>query len=201
MPFVLDSTQAGYLGPVTETLEGDAWDNFLQELVAGITGMNPDLVRPRWQVTPPTTPDVTVDWVGLGITRTDADFAPFVQHLNNGTDILRRHEHVTLTCSFYGPRSFELSSYLRDGIYVEQNRAVLRANSIGLVEVTEVVRAAELFREQFRDRHDLDIMFNREVRRIYNVRNLARSVGTITAADAAGRTLESGFDTGDVEQP
>jgi hypothetical protein len=185
MPFVPDSTQAGFLGPVTDTLEGIAWENFLQELVAGITGLDPALVRPRWQPVPPTTPNVSVDWVGCG----------------EGIDILRRHENVTYSCSFYGPHSADLAAILRDGILVEQNRAVLRVNAVGLTEVTEVRRATELFREQFRDRHDLNILLKREVRRTYNVRNLSRAIGTITATDFADRTLESGFDTGDVETP
>jgi hypothetical protein len=201
MPFVPDSTQAGFLGPVTDTLEGIAWENFLQELVAGITGLDPALVRPRWQPVPPTTPNVSVDWVGCGITATEADWQPYMEHRDEGIDILRRHENVTYSCSFYGPHSADLAAILRDGILVEQNRAVLRVNAVGLTEVTEVRRATELFREQFRDRHDLNILLKREVRRTYNVRNLSRAIGTITATDFADRTLESGFDTGDVETP
>lgn len=203
MTWVPDSTQAGYLGPTTYSLEGIAWEDFLQEMVAGISGLPGDLVRPRWQPSPPTTPNTSVDWVGCGISRTDADWQVYNQHVDQdaGHDILRRHEHVTYLCSFYGPHSHEYAGVLRDGLFIDQNRAILRANAVGLVEVSEVARTADLFREMFRERSDLEILLNREVRRVYYVRTLLSSQGTIIGNDRGGRIVEAEWDTALIPAP
>ena len=198
-----DSTQPGYLAPQTETLEGVSWENFLQELVAGVSGLDPTLVRPRWQPIPPNTPDVTVDWCAVGITRVESDWDPVRLHYSQepGYNRLHRHEIVTYLCSFYGPHAVEFAGVLRDGLFIEQNRAVLRVNAAGLVEVSEVRRTADLFREQFRDRFDLDVVLRREVRRVYLIRNLLRSRGPIIANDFGDRVIETEFDTDEVVAP
>jgi hypothetical protein len=49
-------------------LEDKALEDFLHDVVAGITGLGRDtLVRPRWQAEPPNLPARNVDWVGFGI--------------------------------------------------------------------------------------------------------------------------------------
>jgi hypothetical protein len=61
MPFVPDSRTAGYLGPrdTPQQLVDGAWDDFLHDVIAGTTGLDPTLVRPRWQSEPPNIPTDT----------------------------------------------------------------------------------------------------------------------------------------------
>ena len=51
MAFVSDSRYKGYLGPHTtpQPLFGHPWEDFLHDLVTGVTGMPGDKVFPRWQ--------------------------------------------------------------------------------------------------------------------------------------------------------
>src|SRR5262249_50821054 len=97
----------------------------------------------------------------------------------NGADLLQRQEKLYILGSFYGPHADEIAGVFRDGLWVEQNTAVLRANGMGLIEVDELTTNAELFREQWRYRVDVDFVLNREIRRVYNVRSLLRSQGVI----------------------
>jgi hypothetical protein len=200
MPYAIDSTQAGYLGPDTKTLTGDNLEDFLHDVIAGVVNFDPTLVRPRWQPQPPTTPHVTVDWCAFGIMHTEADYSAYVAHVNVpdgvGYDVLQRQERVTVLSSFYGPNAEENAAVLRDGLFIDQNRQFFRSNGLGIIEVDDILRTSELFRQQWRQRSDLNLILRREVLRTYQVRNLLRAKGPIIANSPAGeRTITTEFDT------
>jgi hypothetical protein len=188
MPFVPDSRQAGYLGPAPTPQEpvDDAWENFLHDLVAGVTGLPPDLVRPRWQPEPPNMPTFDTNWVAFGISEVFLDFEPWMgndPHGNNGLGqvMLQEHEVDTVMCSFYGPNAGQYASFMRRGLYIWQNRAVLRANGCGLVEVTSLNRAPELYMNQWVNRIDTNIILRREIRYNYNVATIIGAQVSIEA--------------------
>jgi hypothetical protein len=161
-----------------------------------------NLVRPRWQPNPPPTPDVSVDWAACGITRVTASFEPSSQHYGDATgglagyDRVRRQEQVTYRVSCYGPNAGDNCSMLRDGLYVEQNRQFWKLNAVGLVEAQTIDHVPDLFRQQWRDRYDLEIIVNREVRRIYLIRDLVRAKGVILAnPPGTTQTVDVEWDT------
>jgi hypothetical protein len=196
-----DSTEPGYLLPQTplQPLADDAFDDFLHDVVAGITGFDPTLVRPRWEPEPAPRPDISVNWGAFGVTETITDFEPWVGHFpnsGNGYDALQAHELVTVLCSFYGPNAEQYCSFLQRGLYVDQNRAALRANGVGLVAVSGLTRAAEFVKERWWPRSDLDITLRREVRYNYNVLNLLRAMGPIIGQPPDDtRVIEDDYDT------
>jgi hypothetical protein len=216
MPFVTDSRFAGYLGPVTPgpaPLEDDAWEDFLHDVFAGVTGLPPTLVRPRWQEEPPLRPDISVDWMAFGTQAVRTDFAPVQYHIDtpgDGYDALQEMEERDIICSFYGPNSEKYSSYFRRGLYIDQNQAVFRANAVGMVGTTPFTRAAELVKERWWPRQDITVTLRREVRYNYNVFNLlaaqveiranppgetrilSETVTAGTPAPAPGTTWDSG---------
>lgn len=178
MPFVTDSRLAGYLGPATPgpaPLQDDAWEDFLHDVFAGVTGLDPTLVRPRWQQEPPLRPDIGVNWMAFGIQNTRTDFMPVFYHIDdgaNGYDAMQEMEELDILCSFYGPNNEQLQSICRRGLMVDQNRAVLRANAVGMVGTTGFTRAAELLFDVWWPRTDMTVTLRREVRYNYNVLNL-----------------------------
>jgi hypothetical protein len=199
-----DSTQAGYLLPLPlpAPLFDDDWDDFLHDLIAGITGLDPTLVRPRWEPEPVPRPDIGIDWVAFGHTGTEVDFDPAVIHIDDGGDgydALQTHEVAAILLSFYGPHCDRNASYLQRGIFVDQNRAILRANAVGLVDVGGLTRASELVKERWWPRCDVLVHLRREIRFNYAVKNLLRAKGTITAQPPAPdteRVIVDDFDTG-----
>jgi hypothetical protein len=206
MAFVLDSTTPGFLGPeaTPQPIDDDKYDDFLQALVAGVTGMDPTMVRPRWQNEPPNLPDLNSDWVAVGVTETRVDPNPWIGHSDagEGDDLLQEHEISVVLCTFYGPNAGLYASYLRRGLYVWQNRAVLRANAVGLVETTELARVPEIIQNIWINRIDVNLILRREIRYNYPVRTLLRAQGEIIAQPPGDgtRTITDDFDTGFIPQ-
>lgn len=215
MAWVPDSRTSGYLGPTAQPTpsEDDAWDNFLHNLFAGVTNLPKGLVRPRWQVEPPVRPNIDINWLAFGVSEANELWRPSVTHFpgtaaadgtqaspsGDGFSLLQQHETSTVLCIFYGPHANALAGLLRDGLFIDQNQAVLRANGVAVVECGPRLRAPELFNQQWLNRVDMNVVFRREIRRVYPVLNLLQAQGTISANDPGARTVEDQFDTDNVE--
>jgi hypothetical protein len=191
LPFVTDSRTAGYLGPDSSPapLEDDAFDAVLQNIVVGITGLGSNLVFPRWQPEPSIHPPFGTDWAAIGVISTQSDWQPSVIHVDSnsthpdGFDVFQRMEVDTLLCSFYGPNAGKNAAFLRDGLFIDQNVAELRKNSIGLVEIRDLATVPELFRNRWLNRIDMEVVLRREIRRNYPVLNLLQAHGQILESD------------------
>jgi hypothetical protein len=124
------------------------------------------------------------------------DSGPFDQS-SGGYDALQTHELTNILCSFYGPNAAQFASYLQRGLFIDQNQAVLRINGVGLVEVGELRHIPELIKDRWWQRSDFEIILRREIRYDYDVRNLLRSTGEITAQPPGEtRLVEDDYDTG-----
>lgn len=181
-----DSTAPGYLAPLPAPmpvpLVGQSLNEFLQQVVQGITGLPGNLIIPRWQTEPPVIPNAFTAWCAIGITRRRADVFAYVGHVcqnaigGNGYDDFQLTEEIELTCSFYDTGVNGLADYyaylLRDGIQIEQNHAILRQNEMGFVECTELIPIPSLTKERWLYRVDETLIIRRRDRRSYPVLNL-----------------------------
>ncbi len=182
-----DSSTGGYLVPdpaLAAPLEDDALDDFMHDLVAGITGLDPTLVRPRWQPEPPNMPPKDTDWVGVGIPTRRTDVFPVIEHDPHaagglGADILIRHEELDLLCSFYGPHCQAYAARLRDGLGIAQNREPMAAAGMALVSAGDPTKAPEMIKNTWVGRADLTVVIKRVISREYAVLNLLSAEGTI----------------------
>lgn len=177
------SATGGYLVPATSPapLEGQSLDQFLQQVVVGITGLAGTLVRPRWQENAPNTPARSVDWAAVGITeRTPDTFAATTQSANasGGAATLYRHEKLTFLVSFYGPNAGSYAGILSDGLQIPQNLEVLTTNRMGLVETGRPRQVPEIIKNQWVRRYDLQVTINRQIVREYPVLTLVSADGT-----------------------
>lgn len=156
------------LFPQTE----DQLTNLLQGMTVGITGLDPTLVRPRWQPQPPTQPSADTDWCAIGIlTYINYDFPEWTQDTNlSGT--LHRLEELEVVASFYGPNSSINASVLRDGMYVQQNYQTMAAQGIKLCHIGDITHVPELINRQYISRSDVQLNFMRMVERGYPVETL-----------------------------
>jgi hypothetical protein len=184
--------------PAIQPLEDDAWDDWLQAVFAGISGLPDDLVRPRWQIEPPNRPEIDVDWLALGVTSKRNDFTPYILHVDEGEgyDALQEHEIDEVLCSFYGPNCERHASYLRRGFFLDQNRAVCRKSGVGLVEIQDIRSAPEYVNERWWNRMDMNVILRREIRLNYPVRTILRAQGLISANDPGRRIVTKEIDTG-----
>lgn len=182
-----DSSTGGYIAPdpATAPLEDAAFDNFLQQVVVGITGLPGPMVRPRWQPEPPNLPDFGTNWCAIGETDVRPDTYAVVLHdgaanAGNGTDWLQRQEELDILASFYGPNCRSFCGLLRDGLQIPQNREALTGAGMNLVTTGAPRRVPVLIKDRWTDRIDLPFTVRRAVLRSYPVLNLLSAIGTVT---------------------
>jgi hypothetical protein len=175
------SNQAGYLLPVAPNpLQGVGLQNFLQEVLVGITGMDGKLVRPRWQSEPPDIPIAGTVWCAFGITSRIKDTFAFTKHVPGnadvGTDVLQRQEELHITASFYDlgseGQADQYAELLADGFQIAQNREVLQSQGFAFVNSGDLTPMPVLLKERWQYRVDVELVIRRQIDRIYNVLNL-----------------------------
>jgi hypothetical protein len=185
-----DSSTGSYLNPALATppLEDLDLDAEFQKAVVGITGLAGNLVRPRWQATPPKQPEPSVNWCSIGVTSQVPDAGPLIDHvgIGNGTDELQRHEDIVLESTFYGPLGQRYAALFRDGLGLPQNMEGLSAVLISLTEVGEIVTAPELFNQQWIRRFDITVKFRRQVKRTYTILNVLYVDPVLSFEDVGG---------------
>jgi hypothetical protein len=170
------SATGGYLQPAsTATPDEDIdLDLVLQPMVAGITGLDGSMVRPRWQPTLPRTPEASVNWCAIGVTLITPDDNAVVTHngAGDGLDNLVRHEDIEALATFYGPQAGLHAAMLRDGLQIPQNWEGLTPLGLAFVKAGDMRTVPELVNQQWVRRVDLPIYLRRIVRRTYPVLNI-----------------------------
>ena len=174
----------GYIAPVPPApLEGAQLQDFLQEVLAGITGLDGKLVRPRWQPEPPNIPDAGECWCAFGINDRKKDTNAYVWQnpgeLDDGATGLQRQEELRLLASFYDTGSNGqadlYAELLADGFQIPQNREVLDANGYAFVSTGDPTPVPSLLKERWLYRVDVEVIIRRQINRTYVVPNIASS--------------------------
>lgn len=155
--------------------EDNELDAILQRLVANITGLPGNLVRPRWQPVMPQQPEPGVNWCAIGVMSQQGDGAPAITHSSNGdgSSTLITHEEIETLASFYGPRRQFYASLLRDGLGLPQNIEQLGEYEMAFIETGRIVGVPELVNQQWIKRADLPVRLRRKITRIYAIENIA----------------------------
>jgi hypothetical protein len=149
--------------------------DFLQVMMAGITGLDGTLVRPRWQPTdPPNQPDLSTNWAALGVVRKERDNFEFQGHVPSsvgfaGNSFVIRHQVLHVLASFYGPTNESYSERLAMGLGLAQNRWYLTQAGYGLVEVGESVTVPAKINNQWVNGTDLPFSLRRRQKYTYSV--------------------------------
>ena len=182
------SATGGYLIPsATNAKEDETLRVFFQQMVAGITGIDGTMVRPRWQSEPPNMPQFGSDWAAIGVTKRVRDTNAYVTHRDtideNGNNIISdyvyRNEVMDVLCSFYGPNCEAKSELLAMGLEVDQNREVMQLAGFGLVCVEDAVMMADFFNNREVTRIDLPFQMRRAQLYQYSVLDLVAAEVTI----------------------
>lgn len=170
------SATGGYLQPnvATPPLEDASLDQQFQMAIAGMTGLDGSLVRPRWQPVVPKQPEPSVNWCAIGVMAQKADAGGFIQHHRDGDgfDEYVRHEDIEVACTFYGPNAQQMAAMVRDGIGIPQNIEGLNAVGISFVDCDTIRSVPEMFNQQWVKRYDLMMRFRRKVNRVYPILNI-----------------------------
>lgn len=180
------SSSGGYLTPIAErAISDDDLADVLQRAARAMTGLAGDLVRPRFQPTPPRQPANDENWCAIGVLDTEGGTAVDMIHKGfddegRGISTLRTFDIVNVMATFYGPNAMGYARRLRDGLKVAQNRWMIQGDgSLNLVSTGDVRQAGETASTAFRSRFDFTFVLRQRIERDYLVRNIDKVVGSI----------------------
>ena len=191
------SAIGGFLTPTSPLpIEDVALEDVITATVAGITGIDPTLVRPRWQPSPPKEPEYCIDWCGVGVLNETPDAGlPSIIHnpADNGglgSSTTYQQSILEIMASFYGPNARGLASLLRDGLMVSQNREAMAALDMALVSKPgESRRVPELINNIWRNRVDVSFSVRRNVKRTWAIESALSVPVTITGDDGTSQSF------------
>lgn len=176
------SATGGYLVQTDLPLPGGLTLNqFIQQMIVGITGLSGTLIRPKWQTNPPKVlPNPEDNYCAFGISVFSPDANVFTKLATNGSSsTLQRHEQLNIDCSFYGSNCVKNASFLRDGLQISQNREVLTTGKIGFRETSQTSFVPELHGQVWFPRCDITIILVRQIDKTFSVLSFDSSVGNI----------------------
>ncbi|KVP48396.1 LIC_12616 family protein [Burkholderia ubonensis] len=183
-----DSSTGGYLAPSDDVplVEDDELDDLVHDLIAGVTALPGDLVRPRWQPTVPKQPEPGVDWCAFGVQEQEPDAGPAIQHdgAGDGHDTYIRHQDIDVLCTFYGPRAKGYAQRLADGLAIPQNREQLQKDDMAFIGVGPIRAVPDFVNQQWVRRYDMTVTLRRKITRTYAVLNL-KSATVATTTDSS----------------
>lgn len=174
----LNSTEAGYLVPVSEPSYDAAFTDTLQSMLVGVTGIPGDLVRPRWQPNPPQQPDFSTDWIAFGALSIEPLEFSYEEHvptaeLGVGQSTITFDENVQVLHSIYGPNATRTARRLIAGLQIAQNRYTLRTFGIVIGAIGTVNVVPALLKETWVPKVDLSIEYRRRASHNYAIRTIA----------------------------
>ena len=191
-----DSTTLGFLTPISVLPINDRpLEDIFSVVLAGITGLPPNMVRPRFQPTVPNQPGYEENWVAFGVTVTEQDVYPYHRHVSSlespqGATIVERDEYMDVLCSFYGSNNHEYMARWREGLAIEQNRYTMGDLGIKLVAVGKnPVSVPALFKNTWTRRVDLSCQFSRRVSVTYGIRSIASAAVELHTEELPVQTI------------
>lgn len=169
----------GYAHPGPSTSSGLTLTQFIQTVLVGMSGLDPRLVRPKWQEAPPKQPDLSVNWLAYAIINNTPDANGYSGTMPDNSFVYQRHEELEVGCSFYGPDAMDFASLVRDGFQIQPNLAALQMAKMGFKEVGPARPVPDLINERWINRIEMSVFIRREVVRTYPILTILSASGTI----------------------
>lgn len=165
------SATGGYLQPVGGAMPNDQeLEDLLQAHVVGITGLAPEMVRPRWQPTVPRTPEIGVNWCSIGVVSSDQPDSPYFDQDEDSTTS-SNHEDIEVMATFYGIDGEAMAKRFRNGLAIPQNNQQLRQHRMTFVRCMPLRPSPDLVNQQWVRRYDLAFTVRRETVESYEIQS------------------------------
>lgn len=180
-----DSSTGGYLLPTSPAPANDLdLDVLFQGLIASVTGIAGNYVRPRWQPEPSDPPEFGTTWIAVGVSEIDDDQFPQQVFEGDGDYVLTRHELIGVLCSFYGPAAQKAMRTARDGLLINQNLEALLPHGILYMHAEKPVRAPALIKSRWTNKIDVTFWFRRAITETYDILSIEKTDLTMSTDGA-----------------
>lgn len=174
------SATSGYLTPTSAAIQQEGFEDAIQAMVVGVTGLPGQMVRPRYQPKPPSRPGKAENWCAIGVSDTLGSHSSKAHDSEgDGQDVVTTVESLEVLASFYGPGAKDMATRLRDGLILDQNRAELRKAGITVSEIGKPTNTPEMVNGAWVPRVDLPLNMQWETRQTYGVLNLLDAPGSV----------------------
>ncbi|MBC17088.1 MAG: hypothetical protein CL942_08555 [Desulfovibrio sp.] len=184
------SATSGYLTPTSAPIQQEAFEDAIQAMVVGVTGLPGEMVRPRYQPKPPRRPGKDENWCAIGVSDTLGSHSSKTHDSEgDGQDVVITVESLEVLASFYGPGAKEMATRLRDGLVPDQNRAELRKAGISVSEIGKPTNAPEMVNGAWVPRVDLPLNMQWETRQTYGVLNILSASGELVTDTGLARDI------------
>lgn len=175
------SATGGYLTLTSLPVTDRDLSRLVHDVLAGVTGLNAELVRPAWQVNAPIRPLLDVLWCAYSIVNRTTEAGTAWQQWQSATGSqLQRMESFDVVASFYGPDCQTYAGILRDGLELSQNREQLALLAVTYAYADQIVHVPELVNDRWYDRADIMLHFRRTIKNTYAILNLTNASGNYT---------------------
>lgn len=177
----------GPIGPTSPNVLDDLpLDSAIAIVLAGITGLPEARVIPRDQPINPAEPDVSQNWISVGVTVSTPQSTRAIQaHISDGDGSTALHQYYTLDvlASCYGPKGNGIARLIFDAFDIEQNRFALRSLGLVFLDVEPIRKVPGVIAAGIRRRSDLAFRLVQSIERIYLIRNILAARGTVVSAN------------------
>lgn len=175
------SATGGYLLPAVVPLDDEGLQDFMHDVIVGVTGLPDQLVRPAFQSNPLKRPAIEVNWCAfyIGVQRSEKGM-PYSRMNDEGSGTsVQRHQEFDMRCSFYGPNSAAYAGAFKDNLEINQNREQLFLAGMAYAYSGDIITLGDLVDEQWYQRSDVTGTFRRETNRDYSVLSFLAARGVI----------------------
>ena len=185
------SATGGYLVPTNTALDNHALQDYIHDVLVGVTAISNSLVRPAYQANPPPIPDLDVNWCAFSIRNRRPAAQPWTTQGDDDAD-LSTNELFDVVVTFYGPDCMGYAATLRDGLQIPQNSDQLTAVDMAVLGSEDIVYIPELINDRWFERADITINMNRNLSRTYDILPLLGATGTMYFNDVATEDFNAG---------
>ena len=186
-----DPTEGGvYQTNAVNASEDRDLDLIFGDWVSQVTGIPRNLCRRRWQESAPTQPPRDTDWCAVGVTQLDPDQNMQAGYVDDDYTV-RMHETISVLFSFYGLNATQNAMTMRVGLTVSGARDYLTNNGIVFLRSSPPVRVPAIINQLTLMRTDINVQFRRQEKRVFPIKSVLSSQGTIDTSDGLSLTFDT----------
>lgn len=171
------SSTGGFLKPINNAIEGQIYEDFIQQFLLDITGFSAQQVIPEKIFIANFEQSNDGQCLSYFIEHSQAEENPFLKNINENEVLIQRSFTDIWRITFHGLSHMMNAEHFEDAMHVYQNRDVLRKFGISVKAVNRKNQDLQISSLDFNhDQTVVQLALNRGVNRIYKIKNFSESI-------------------------